>query len=160
MTYGSEQLPPAGIDQLLINGSLLRSQFAVSDLLEFGRQIGSDIFLKPPQQKRAEPSCQPGLHISIFIAKNRQLIALAKILCRTEIARHQKIENGPEVLNRVFQRGSSEHDAVIGANGFYRLRILRLAIFDVLRFIERDGVEFEALIAFGIAADQAVPGYP
>ena len=39
---------------------------------------------------------------------------------------------------------------------FHRLRVLRLAVLDVLRLVERDGVKFQPAILFRIAADQRV----
>ncbi len=41
-------------------------------------------------------------------------------------------------------------------HGFHGLRVLRLAVLDVLRLVERDGVKLQPAILFRVAADQRV----
>ena len=45
---------------------------------------------------------------------------------------------------------------MLRAHCFHRLGVLRLAVFDVLRLVERDGVEFQPAIFFRIAANERV----
>ena len=51
-----------------------------------------------------------------------------------------------------------KHEPVPGADGFHRLRVLRLAVFDVLRFVEHHGVEFQPAILLRVAPNQRVAG--
>ena len=89
-------------------------------------------------------------------ASNRDFIAFAEILRGAEIARHQEIEDRPKVQNRIFQRCAGQNQPITRADRFYGEGILSLAVFDVLCFVQDDGVEFDRSILLGIATDEGV----
>ena len=99
------------------------------------------------------------MRLRILLFGNGQFVTLAEIFRRAEIAGHEKVEDGPEIQNGIFQRRAGQHNPMLSPHRFHRLRILRLAILDVLRLVERDGVKFESAIFCRIAADQRVAGH-
>ena len=52
----------------------------------------------------------------------------------------RKVEDAPEIENGVFHRRAREHDSMFRLHGFDRLRVLCLAILDVLRLVEHECV--------------------
>ncbi len=153
---GFQNFLAAGLDDLLIDAALIGRQFAEGNLLDLRRQIRRNIAFQAAQHEGPQPPGEPGLCLRIFLLGDGQFVALAKILCGAEIAGHEKIENGPQIQHRVFQRRAGQHQPVFGAHGFHGLRILRLAVLDVLRLVQHDGVEFQSAIFFRIAADERV----
>jgi hypothetical protein len=81
---------------------------------------------------------------TLFFARDGNFVAFLEIGGAAEIAGHEKIEDRPQIEDGIFERSASENEAMLRADRFYRLGVLRLAIFDVLRFVEHDGVEFDS----------------
>ena len=98
------------------------------------------------------------MSLGVPIAHDRDFVALAEILRRAQITRHQKIEERPQIENGIFHRRTCQDQFMVRADGLDGLGVLRLAILDVLRFVQHDGVESQAAIMFGVAPQQGVTG--
>ena len=105
------------------------------------------------RKRRASRRCSAGVEGSVV---SGLLVAFAKIGPAPEIAGHDEIHKRPKIAHRVFHWGAGENEAMARAEAESRLRILRLGILDVLRFIEDDGGKRETGIKFDIASEQAV----
>jgi hypothetical protein len=143
-------------DDLLINAALIGREFAERNLLQLRGQIRRDVFLQAPQEERPQPAREPLLRFDILLLRDGQFVTLAEILGRAEIAGHEKVEDGPQIEHGVFQRRAGKHEPMLRPHGFHRLRVLRLAILDVLGFVEHHGVELDLAILLRIAPNQRI----
>jgi len=72
-------------------------------------------------------------------ARDRQFVAFPEIVAIPEIARQREVHDRPEIAHGIFHRSTGQHEAMPRAEGERGLSVLRLRIFDVLRFVEHGG---------------------
>ena len=103
--------------------------------LILGRQIFQHILLDPPQDKRRGFT---GDHGSIAFFELRKLL---------EIPWHDIVEYAPEIHHAVLDGRSCQGKSVSDLQFFYGTGLLRMDIFDILRFIQDSIVEFTCILA-------------
>ena len=140
-TGGVEDFAAAGFEDLLIDGALIVGEITGADLFDFVGEIGGDVAFQTTEEERLEAARKTVLNDPAAVADEREFVAFAEIGGGTEVTGHQEIEDRPEIENGVFDRGAGEDEAMKGGDGFDGLGVLGLAVFDVLGFVEDDGVE-------------------
>ncbi len=75
-----------------------------------------------------------------------------------EIARLHEVHNAPQIEQAIFQGRAGEGEADFAGKLLHRLGDLRAGVFDELRFVENNGVEFIALQVLEVAPEQRVVG--
>ena len=143
-------------EQRIVGGALRRSEFARQHLLDFGGKFRRDVGFFATEEERSQPTREPTLQRRFGSGGERFLVALAEVAATAEVTRHHEIHQRPEIAHGVFHRRAGEDKALTAAQVEGGLRILRVGVFDVLRFVEHHGVESERAIKFRVAAEQSV----
>ena len=76
-----------------------------------------------------------GLALSPAVA-DRQFVASLERLVVAQVLRHQEVEYGPHVGDRVLDRSAGQHQPLPRVKVLRRLGVSRLAVLYVLRFIQ------------------------
>ena len=109
-----ENLAPPLFENRLIHRLLFRAHLAQDDLFDPGRQFRRDLGLRPSQHERSQPLTQPAQRRGVTSLRDRRFVTALKFFGRTEITRHQEIEDRPKVVERVFHRRAGEHESPRG----------------------------------------------
>ena len=89
-------------------------------------------------------------------SENGLLIALAESRIRAEHARHQKIEDAPQLTQPVFDRRAGKRETVMRLQPLHRLGDFRRMVLNVLRLIERHAVECAAVVFVDVTTQQII----
>ena len=136
---------------------LLVGHGAVGDVFHLGRQILGHFDLGAAQNERLDPRTQVFERFAVSVANGFDDAALEGML-RAKKARHQKLEQRPQLEQVVFNGRTRKAQAHARLDGPHRTRGDRIRVFDVLRFVKDDGVE-EMLFEFlQIPAQQRIGG--
>src|SRR5207253_8336329 len=69
---------------------------------------------------------------------------------------HEEFKERTKVVERVLERRAGEEEATATAERPQRLRCLRAAVFEMLRLVTKDQVEFQFVKELGVARERAV----
>ena len=142
--HGLDDLAAARLEQFAVNSLLIRRSVrrTTPAPVSPGRSVATSR-LSRRSMKRPQPAREPRLGCVALFARDRNFVTLAEILRRAQVTGHEEIEDGPEIEHRIFQRRAGEDQAMPRPDRFHRLRVLGLAILDVLGFVEDHGVELD-----------------
>ncbi|MNJ57194.1 hypothetical protein D3C77_527730 [compost metagenome] len=128
------------------------------DHFGLGRQLGGYLLLGSAQQERADAAGQVGQALGIAMAFDRGPVGLVEVLEVAQPARHQEVEDRPQLAEVVFHGRAGQAQALFGlqfADGEGRLAG---AAFDVLRLVEHQQVPRLRAQVFEVAGYQGVGG--
>ena len=115
--------------------ALLASKLSHDSVLDLFGQIGHHVFLDTAQHKRRHERLQASGAIALGVL-NGALKALGKRLARPQKARHQKVEDAPELGQAVFDGRARQGKAHAGRQALGGARHLGERVFNVLGLIE------------------------
>ena len=118
------------VELALLAGKLRHD--GVFDLLG---QVGHHVFLNTAQHKRRHERLQASGAVALGVL-NRAFEALGKRLARAKQARHQKVEDAPELGQAVFDGRARQGKTHAGRQALGGTRHLRERVFNVLGLIE------------------------
>ena len=146
------------LQQLRINLMLVLRQLARGNALDLGRQILGHLLLETPQQEGMQFAAQVQLGmLAVRTAVcDRQFILLMECLVLPQVARHQEIHDGPQIVHAVFNGCPGQHQPVEGLDLLRRKGVLRRAVLDVLRFVQYGDCIGVFEVLFDIAAHQGI----
>ena len=142
---------PCAVDLLL-----LRRHLADHAALDLVRQLLQDVFLEAAQDERHDVALEVLHGALVFFLDDRHFIARLEAVVVQQIARHQEIENRPELRQRVFHRRARQREIIGGLELFDGARGLRRRILDVLRLVEEDIAERAGRIEVDVAPQHVV----
>ena len=118
-----------------VEPALLAFELGVDHALQLFWQVGQHVCLQATQDEGPHLGPQQGR--GLFIARqDGGLVALAEAPVRPQHARHEVIEDAPQLAQAVFDGGAGERDAVRGAHGLHGAGGLGGMVLDVLGLVD------------------------
>ncbi len=142
--------------QFRVGSLLVGGEIDLEGLFQLIGKIRGDLGFGPAQHPRADPAQESMPHLRRIACLEGVLVAFLEIAFRAQIAWQQKVEERPEVPQRVFQWGAGENEASPSLEGHGGGGILAVGVLDVLRLVEDRCREAEAFVVFDIAPEQRV----
>ena len=130
--------------------ALLAGKLRHDGVLDLLGQVGHHVFLNAAQHKRRHECLQASGAIALGVF-DRALKALGKRLARAQKARHQKVEDAPELGQAVFDRRARQGKAHTGGQALGGACHLGERVFNVLGLVEHHAGK----VLFGILVDIA-----
>ena len=115
--------------------ALLAGKLRHDRVLDLFGQIGHHVFLDTAKHKRRHECLQAGGTVALGML-DRAFEALCKRFTRTQQARHQKVEDAPELGQAVFDGRARQGKAHAGRQALCGARHLGERVFNVLGLIE------------------------
>ena len=115
--------------------ALLAGELRHDRILDLLGQVGHHVFLDTAQHKRRHERLQAGGTVALGML-DRAFEALCKQFTRAKQARHQKVEDAPELGQAVFDGRARQGKAHAGRQALGSARHLRERVFNVLGLIE------------------------
>ena len=134
--------------QFVVGLALRLAEFAEEGLLRFLRQIGEHLRLGASQQEGAHRS---GHHLGCAPSPTAGEKSL-ETRGTAELTRIEKFENAPELADVILNRGSGQGQTVAGPEQSAGFGRLAAGIFDRLRLVENDVIEFDLPMLENVAA--------
>ena len=138
--------------------ALLAGELCHDGVLDLLGQVGHHVFLNAAQHKRRHECLQASGAIALGVF-DRALKALGKRLARAQKARHQKVEDTPELGQAVFDRRARQGKAHTGGQALGGARHLRERVFNVLGLVEHHAGKVLLGIFVDIAAHEVIRGH-
>ena len=121
-------------------------------------QVGNHVFLYVTQHKRRHERLQASGAIALGMLDGA-LKALGKRLARPQKARHQKVEDAPQLGQAVFDGRARQGKAHTGRQALGGARHLRERVFNVLGLVEHNAGKVLLGILVDIAAHEVIRRY-
>ena len=135
--------------------ALLAGELRHDRVLDLLGQVGHHVFLNAAQHKRRHERLQASSAVTLGVF-DRALKALGKRLARAQKARHQKVEDAPELGQSVFDRRARQGKAHAGGQALGGTRHLRERVFNVLGLVEHHAGKVLLGILVDIAAHKVI----
>ena len=135
--------------------TLLAGKLRHHRVLDLLGQIGHHVFLDTAQHKRRHERLQASGAIALGVL-DRAFEALGKRLARPQKARHQKVEDAPELGQAVFDGRARQGKAHTGRQALGGARYLRERVFNVLGLVEHHTGKVLLGILVDIAAHEVI----
>ena len=158
--FGGLQLALEGGEFFLIEFDLFERERAVDFRLQFFGEVGDDLFvgLQAAQDEGRGDAPQACARAGVGAGLDGPREQVAEHRAFTEDAGVEEIHDGPQIADVVFDGGAGEGDAVVGGQRARRLRLARLGVLDVLRFVEQKAGPFDLAHFRVVAVKQIVAG--
>ena len=147
-----DQLIPAGLVQL----GLLAVQLDVHVFFQLVRQVFQHVSFFPPQQEGGHHPTQAVLDDFVLLLGNGLLDFPAEGGVGVQIARHDAVENAPQIAEPVFHRRSGHGEAVGRLQALNALGRFGGGVLDVLSLVQHQAGEGQALVVFHVPLEQVV----
>lgn len=89
---------------------------------------------------------------------NGQFVVATELLVGSEVAGHEKVHDGPDVGDAVFDGGAGEDEFAVGLDLFGGFGVTGGVILDVLGLVEDDGGEVVLVVVVDVAAQEGIGG--
>ena len=138
--------------------ALLAGELCHDGVLDLLGQVGHHVFLNTAQHKRRHERLQASGAIALGMLDGA-LKALGKRLARPQKARHQKVEDAPELGQAVFDGRARQGKAHAGRQALGGARHLRERVFNVLGLIEHHAGKILLDVLVDIASHKVIRRY-
>ncbi len=139
-----DRVPNLGVGgdtDTLIEVSLGAQEFDGADDLGFFRELWDDLSFRATQDEGRDARSQSAEPVFVAVILDGLSVALDKRRPIAEEAWHQKIEEGPELAEVIFEGRPREAEAVVALEGFDGPMDLAPVVLDHLGFVEDDDVK-------------------
>lgn len=152
--------------ELVVGGALGWAEGDFEDLFDEGGQFGKEVGFFAAEKEGAEAAAK-ALPQGVLLVGDYgggggilegALEGFGEVFVGAKIAGEKELEEGPNVGEGVFQGGAGEGDADAGGETAGGAGVLAARVFDVLGFVEDDGLPGDGGEGRGIAAEDAVAG--
>ena len=138
--------------------ALLAGELSQDGVLDLLRQIGHHVFLDTAQHKRRHERLQASSVVTLGVL-DRAFEALGKRLARAKQARHQKVEDAPELGQAVFDGRARQGKAHADRQALCGARHLRERVFNVLGLFEHHTGKVPLDVLVDIAPHKVIRRY-
>ena len=138
--------------------ALLAGELRHDRVLDLLGQVGHHVFLNAAQHKRRHERLQASSAIALGMLDGA-LKALGKRLARAQKARHQKVEDAPELRQAVFDGRARQGKAHTGGQALGGARHLGERVFNVLGLVEYHADKVLLGILVDIATHEVIRGH-
>ena len=139
----------------LVQLVLIASHARIHDTFVFLWQICQHVGLESAQDKRGDHALQPMCRVALA-GFHRPGEALGERIHAAQDARHEEVEDAPQLDEAVLDGRACERQATVGLQTFYRFGHLGAGVLDVMGFVEHRAREANVCIRLDIALEQVV----
>ena len=139
----------------LVQLVLFASHACIHDALVFLWQVGQNVGLESAQDKRGDHALQPMRRVSLAGLYGSGE-ALGERIHAAQDARHEEVEDAPQLDEAVLDGRARERQASVGLQAFHCLGHLGAGVLDVMGLVEYHAREANVCIRLDIALEQVV----
>ncbi len=146
------------VDDRLVHGPLLLGERRPGDLLDLVGEVGHErlVGLGTAKYERSGQGSEPSRDFQVLLAFDRGRPPVPELGLAAEQARHDHIENGPELAEAVLDRCAGECQLLGGGDSAHRLGRFGVGVLDGLGLVEHQCRPGDPPEFLGVASHQTV----